>query len=264
MQTSYQSINTSLESILEELEVYEEQRENNVDNETIQYPTNISSLIDDTYREQIYSIIFKELILKMLETLPNDQKEVLMLHYGFVDNICYSIKEIACKLKLTHQRISLLKEEALNNLKNPIRAKYFQYIINNYTTTIYPHMQDNIKDEESKKMHKKKLRYLEELLIRFINKEDLIEVVNDMPLLYKNFSILLFGLIDDITYTRKEIIEKLNLTESKYTLLKEKIMTKTIIALRIKYSPVERIISEEELLDYLMINYLNSKKLERK
>lgn len=52
----------------------------------------------------------------------------------------------------------------------------------------------------------------------------------------------------------------MNLTESKYTRLKEKIITKIIVFLRIRYSPVERIISEEELLDYLMINYLNSKK----
>lgn len=264
MQTTCKSINNSLESVLEELEVYEEYKENN---EVIEYPPNLSSLIDDTYNEQIYSIIFKELILKMLETLPSDQKELLMLHYGFVDNKCYSLKEIADRFKLTHQRISSLKEEALNNLKNPIRAKYFQYIINNYTTAIYPHMQDNIKEEVSKKIHKKKLRYLEEFLIRFINKEDIIEAVKDMPSIYKEFSILLFGLIDDITYTRKEITEKMNLTESKYTRLKEKIITKIITFLRIKYSPVERIISEEELLDYLMINYLNSKKskkLERK
>lgn len=264
MQTTYQSVNNSLESILEELEVYEEHKENN---EVMEYSPDISSLIDDTYSEQIYSIIFKELILKMLETLPSAEKELLMLHYGFIDNKCYSLKEIADKLKLTHQRISSLKEEALNNLKNPLRAKYFQYIINNYTTTIYPHMQDNIKSDISKKIHKKRLRQLEEFLIRFINKEDIIEAVKDMPSLSKNFSILLFGLIDDITYTRKEIIEKMNLTESKYTRLKEKIITKIIVFLRIKYSPVERIISEEELLDYLMINYLNSKKskkLERK
>lgn len=257
----------SLESTLEDIEKCEEA--NNAEELEInkEYPPYTSFFIDDNYEDQIYSITYKELILKLLETLPNNQKEVLILHYGLAGNKCYSLKEIAPKLNLTHQRISLLKEEALNNLRLPIRAKYLQDIINNYTTTIYPCMKDNIHEEPNEKIRKKKLRELEKFLIHFIKKEDLIEIVNTMPHLCRSFSILLFGLFNNPVCTRQEIIQKINLTESRYSILKEKVMRKIITDLRIKYSQGERIISEEELLDYLMTNYLNrgkSKKLERK
>lgn len=257
----------SIESTLEDIEQCEEENNAKELENTKEYPPYASFFIDDSYEDQIYSITYKEIILKLLETLPNNQKEVLILHYGLAGNKCYSLKEIAPKLNLTHQRISSLKEEALNNLRMPIRAKYLKDIINNYTTTIYPYMKDNIHEEPNEKIRKKKLRELEEFLLQFIKKEDLIEVLDDMPPIHKKISILLFGLSSNTTNTRQEIIKEMNLTESRYSILKEKIMSELIKYLRIKYRNSERIITEEELLDYLMTNYLNkgkSKRLERR
>lgn len=58
-----------------------------------------------------------EIVRKILTTLPTREKEIIMLHFGFIGDKMYTQQEIALKLNLSQAQISRIIKKTLNNIK---------------------------------------------------------------------------------------------------------------------------------------------------
>lgn len=58
-----------------------------------------------------------EIIRQILTTLPPREKEIIMLHFGFIDDKLYTQGEIALKLNLSQAHISRIIKKTLNNIR---------------------------------------------------------------------------------------------------------------------------------------------------
>jgi RNA polymerase primary sigma factor len=89
-----------------------------------------SRLIDvlhDEDQEQtddgIMEISLKEQVEKILETLPERDKEVIKLYFGIGDGTSHTLDEIAQRFNITRERVRQIKEKSLKQLKHPSRSK---------------------------------------------------------------------------------------------------------------------------------------------
>lgn len=243
----------NLDEILEPISIEEEIEK--LTKETIEL--NESLLYDDTFEINILNKLSKDIIMKILKTLPPQQMEVIMLYYGINNERSYNIIEIGKMYDVSKERIHEIKNEALKNLRNSIRTKY---IIDSYDS-------DRPQKEIDLLSSKKHLKNLEETLIKLMLQNELNELINSLSPTKIEFLKLRLGLKDGICYSIEQISEILNIKHTKAYDLKEhifKILKNKI--LRIYYQIDEPdLISYEDYLDYLIKLYLtkSNKKLER-
>jgi RNA polymerase primary sigma factor len=60
---------------------------------------------------------------KILETLPEQEADVLRLRFGLVDGCPYTLEEVGAKFNVTRERIRQIEAKALRKLKHPLRSK---------------------------------------------------------------------------------------------------------------------------------------------
>ena len=209
-----------------------------------------SPLYNSHFETELIKRTAREIILKIIKTLPTNQQEVLMLSYGFIDGRCYDDVEIGTKLGLTKARIGIIRHNALNNLRASIRK---QYLID------YSESSSHIQTSDSERQ----IMLLEEILISYIPQEELIAYLNNIPKLEKDLIMLYYGLIDGIKRSYKEITKILNISKSTTFKLKTQAfnsLKNEILKQRSKTS--EDNITYEEYLQYLIETYIihNNKK----
>lgn len=100
-------------------------------------------VIDETNIElEIIDQIIKEHLVKFLDFLSEEEREIIMLYYGFFGGIEYTLEEIGTfKGNLSRQRISNIIKTAINKLREPIFSIYLsekiedpeelEYFVNN-------------------------------------------------------------------------------------------------------------------------------------
>ena len=211
-----------------------------------------SPLYNDNFENEIIQLSVREYIEKLLNTLTKQQKEVIMLAFGFKDGICYNDTEIASMMGLTNARISMIRPEALQKLKESIRLNYFKdvYESNNTHTQIIT--------------SQKSLKELEEILISQIPKEKLLYYMEGLSEKEQMVILLYYGFEDNIKYTLTSIGTILNVRKDWLSFVKHKacqhIKTQVLIEILNK---TNNVLTYEEYLNYLIKTYIISDKYQK-
>lgn len=201
-----------------------------------------SPLYDNQFETDLIKTTSREIIQKIIKTLPANQQKVLMLSYGFEDGRCYNDIEIGAKLGLSKARIGIIRHNALDNLRLSIRKQY----LNDY-------LEANIQNEPEE--DKNQLRLVEEILIGCIPKEELIIYLNNIPKLEQDILMLSYGLTDGTKYNYKEITEILNISKSSVLKFK-KIAFNSLKSEILKQNFKTDELTHKEYLEYLIETYV--------
>lgn len=65
----------------------------------------------------------KKMVIAVLDTLSQREKEVMMMRFGIEDDKPHTLEEIGQHLGVTRERIRQIETKALRKLRNPIRSK---------------------------------------------------------------------------------------------------------------------------------------------
>ena len=88
--------------------------------------TTIGNLIEDESISSSFDAIEKEelseAINKVLNTLNEKEKNVIMMRFGIGTNVPHTLEEIGKSLHLSKERIRQIEEVALRKLRNPLRS----------------------------------------------------------------------------------------------------------------------------------------------
>lgn len=196
----------------------------------------------------------RENILKIIDLLPQQQKEIILLHYGFVDGRKHPFDEIAKIYGYTRgERARQIKDEALKTLRLPIFLPYINPNQDQSDINLNSYLY-------SKKptVIQKRIDYIEEQLICSLSEEEIRSLLSNLPNFDIEVLLLSLGKKDGIKYSYKEIGEMLKQPESVIETTKKT----TLKNLRNSISEKINKNSDRSFLQKLLQNYLlsNSKK----
>jgi len=201
-----------------------------------------SPLYDDSFETELIKSTARDIIIKIINTLPSNQKEVLMLSYGFLDGRSYNDVEIANILGVTKSRVGFIRHTALDNLRLSIRSKY----LIDYDELV------NL--EDLPEADEKQLKALEEIIIGLIPKDELLNYLSNIPKLQRDILLLYYGLIDGKECQMNEISEILKVSKS--TVVKHKYRAYISLKEEILKSHNLDTITYKEYIDYLIEKYI--------
>ncbi len=70
--------------------------------------------------------LLREQLEKVLQTLSEKEREILMYRYGLVDETEYTLEQVGKMFNVTRERIRQIENKALRKLRHPSRAKYLK------------------------------------------------------------------------------------------------------------------------------------------
>ena len=76
--------------------------------------------------EQVSRKLLREQLIKVLNTLGEKEREILMYRYGLVDGTEYTLDQIGKMFNVTRERIRQIETKAIRKLRHPARAKYLK------------------------------------------------------------------------------------------------------------------------------------------
>ncbi len=92
--------------------------------------THLKDFIEDksvpSPEEQVSRKLLREQLIKVLNTLGEKEREILMYRYGLVDGTEYTLEQIGKMFNVTRERIRQLETKAIRKLRHPARAKYLK------------------------------------------------------------------------------------------------------------------------------------------
>ena len=92
----------------------------------------LSDLIPDENTESPESIVLRkddrDIILKVLDTLNEKEKDVIIMRFGLDGNIPLTLEEVGKNLDVTKERIRQIESNALRKLRHPSRANILKTI----------------------------------------------------------------------------------------------------------------------------------------
>ncbi|MFN3598463.1 MAG: RNA polymerase sigma factor RpoD [Aquificaceae bacterium] len=92
--------------------------------------THLRDFIEDksvpSPEDQVSRKLLREQLIKVLNTLGEKEREILMYRYGLVDGIEYTLEQIGKMFNVTRERIRQLETKAIRKLRHPARAKYLK------------------------------------------------------------------------------------------------------------------------------------------
>lgn len=152
-------------------------------------------IIEETFEEETAVSLNKEYLIKIIETLPETQKESILLYLGFKDGKEYTFDEIGKIIGTTTQGARAAYMRGIETLKSPIRINTIKtiYDIDLKSTT-------NVEDD----------RALEIYLMSTMPKEDLERTVNKMHKKFRDILILYLGLNGEKEHSTEEISKRMN------------------------------------------------------
>ena len=81
----------------------------------------IGTILEDIHAAQPYETLVREELNQTMETLlqmlNERQRQVLQLHFGMVDDVCYSLEEIGKKLGISKERARQIERQAMEKLQ---------------------------------------------------------------------------------------------------------------------------------------------------
>lgn len=69
-----------------------------------------------------------QIILSVLETLSEQEKNIIIMRFGLIDGIPKTLDEVGAYYEVTKERIRQIEEKALRKLRQPIRANILKQI----------------------------------------------------------------------------------------------------------------------------------------
>lgn len=209
-----------------------------------------SPMYDDSFEQQLIKNTARDVLIQIINTLPQNQKEVLMLSYGFIDGRCYNDTEIANRLGLTKARIGIIRHTALDNLRLSIRSQYMLDFSEKTSIDKLP------------EANQKQLKNLEEILVGLIPQEELLNYLINIPKLERDLLTLYYGLIDGKKYSVIEISKILNISKS--TVIQYKSKSYENLKTVIEQTNNQQFTNYQEYLEYLIDKYVIHSKNKRK
>ncbi|SNZ13932.1 RNA polymerase sigma factor RpoD [Hydrogenobacter hydrogenophilus] len=92
--------------------------------------THLRDFIEDksvpSPEEQVSRKLLREQLIKVLNTLGEKEKEILMYRYGLVDGTEYTLEQVGKMFNVTRERIRQIETKAIRKLRHPARAKYLK------------------------------------------------------------------------------------------------------------------------------------------
>ncbi|SHK34793.1 RNA polymerase sigma factor RpoD [Thermocrinis minervae] len=92
--------------------------------------THLRDFIEDrsvpSPEEQVHRRVLREHLIKVLQTLGEKEREILMYRYGLVDGTEYTLEQIGKMFNVTRERIRQIENKAIRKLRHPSRAKYLK------------------------------------------------------------------------------------------------------------------------------------------
>lgn len=157
-------------------------------------------LSEDDFEKELLNQIEKNSVAILLETLPEIQKQILKLYYGFIDDKRHTYEEIANILGYNNsERVRQIKEEALSTLSIPV----YQSIIGAFSENT--EIIESRYNEVKKAYRDKRESELEDIIIKSLPTYVLTKLIEEFPPMYKDVLELYYGLKDGVNYTTKEI-----------------------------------------------------------
>ena len=81
----------------------------------------IGTILEDIHAAQPYETLVREELNQTMESLlqmlSERQRQVLQLHFGMVDDVCYSLEEIGRKLGISKERARQIERQAMEKLQ---------------------------------------------------------------------------------------------------------------------------------------------------
>lgn len=205
-------------------------------------------LYDNTFEEKVLLYTVRDLIVKIIDTLPVRQKEIIMLSFGFQDGKCYSDIEISKILNISNMRVGIIKREALENLRLSLRSKY---LIEFY---------DTHQSKQKESATKKQEYVLEEILLDYIPMDEMYEYLKHISSEERYVFSLYHGLVDGKKLNLREISETTGLNLSRVHKAKQQACEKIKNQILTQHFKEQKdTITNVEYLDYLMKKYVISK-----
>jgi RNA polymerase primary sigma factor len=92
--------------------------------------THIKDFIEDSTisnPEEVASRkLLREQIEKIISTLSDKEREVIMYRFGLVDGIEHTLEQVGAMFNLTRERIRQIESKAIRKIRHPSRAKYLK------------------------------------------------------------------------------------------------------------------------------------------
>ena len=83
--------------------------------------TTLASLLEDVHapqpQEELVRRELERTIESLLAALNDRQRQILRLHYGMEDGICYSLEQIGTKLGISKERARQIEKQAMEKLQ---------------------------------------------------------------------------------------------------------------------------------------------------
>ena len=208
-----------------------------------------SPLYDDNFEIDIFNKMTKDIIMKIIKTLPIQQQEIIIAYFGLDGQKNYNIIELADRYGISKERISEIKKEALNNLKYSIRTKYLFDVYD--FDRVYPNIKILSNNRQSKAF--------EETLIKLLIKDCHLDLTKSLSEIQKELLELRLGLNNNESYNLEKISEILGIGYTHIYNYRKIILDRIKQVIIREYYHIEDIssISYEEYLDYLMKLYLS-------
>lgn len=223
--------------------------------------------LDELEQEFDYQIM-KAILPLLLDTLPYQQKEALIMYYGLNGQVPLNATQIGVNLQTTKQNVRNIYKYAIENLLLPARYDALKKLVMEYTNDIYLEMNSKQKsifaqDFQSAKEFQRALNkewrqqdYFEQMLIKTLPKEELLDMINKMGTRSRTLLIYLLQLNDGNPLTDREIREKLNMCDTVYRTNKRQSLVGLVKLLRKKYSQDSTLMSTKEFYEYVMDKHI--------
>lgn len=65
----------------------------------------------------------RNIVSKVLGTLPEREQAVIRMRFGLVDGVCHTLGEIADVFNVSRERIRTIEQKALRRLRHPVRLR---------------------------------------------------------------------------------------------------------------------------------------------
>ena len=97
------------------------------DEETVEELLTSGQLVDThDYAEEVLNTMSRETLEQVLDTLKEQEAEVLRHRFGFYDGKIKTLEEIGKMFGLSKERIRHIENRAIRNLRHPSRAKWIK------------------------------------------------------------------------------------------------------------------------------------------